>query len=282
MNESPAPREERIQTASGFRWHLHRRDRVASTMSEILALIPPEPSMGNRIALVAEVQLGGRGRRGHSWASPRGGLWLSFALDATQPDPFVGLLVAAAAREAVERLLPPRAPAQAPLAIKWPNDLVVGTRKWGGVILEIKAGRADRPSLLIGGVGLNLDFVFDEDDRPPNATSIRELFGRSPDVTSTLFELVSEVDAHLARDRAIGRAAMVAELSRHVSTLGVEIRWSEGDDERRGHALALDANGALRVREADGRQRLLHSGEVRHITPAGTDRAGGSARNRER
>lgn len=264
MNES---RHEHFETASGVRWTLHRRTRVTSTMTEILTLLPPLETGWQRTALVAEVQVDGRGRRGHAWQSPRGGLWMSFAMPASQPDPFLGLLVAAAAREAIERLLPPQLTVHTPLAIKWPNDLIVGERKWGGVVLEFKSGRADRPSVLIGGVGLNLDVTFDEGDRPPNATSIREACGTSPDVAAALLEFASQLDAHLERDPTIGRDAMVTELSRHVTTLGRSIRWSEGDVERQGRALALETNGALLVQDADGRERSLHSGEVRHVAP---------------
>lgn len=103
-------------------------------------------------ALLAHSQSAARGRRGHSWTSLPG---RSLALTLCLPDPMLArparaaLLVALAVARGCE------AWGSSPLAIKWPNDLMRGERKAGGILIETLAAPDGRPSLAIG-VGLNL------------------------------------------------------------------------------------------------------------------------------
>ena len=103
-------------------WEVHELDTVASTQDEVRRLL--REGSAPPVAVSARIQQAGRGRRGHAWASPPGGLWFSFAISCPVPaDPFLGLLVAASALAAVRETLSPEEAAQ--LALKWPNDLIV-------------------------------------------------------------------------------------------------------------------------------------------------------------
>ena len=101
-----------------------------------------------RSAVVADRQISGRGRKGRSFLSPPGGLYVSLLLAAPEEDLPARLvaLCAVAAAEAIE--------AHAPVAvsIKWPNDLWVGRRKVGGILLEAAGTRLP----VIAGIGMNL------------------------------------------------------------------------------------------------------------------------------
>src|ERR1700744_3582851 len=82
---------------------------------------------------VAERQTAGRGRRGHSWISPPGeGLLFSVLLRipcAPARIPPIALVAGLAVRDAVA------AASGAPVAIKWPNDVLVGSRKVAGILV---------------------------------------------------------------------------------------------------------------------------------------------------
>lgn len=104
-------------------------------------------------AVAAHAQSVGRGRRGHAWASPEGGLYLSIVLrPGVGPQNFVGLpaVCALGALRAVREAtgLATR------VGIKWPNDLVIDNRKLAGLLVEAGAGEGGPFAVL--GIGINL------------------------------------------------------------------------------------------------------------------------------
>ena len=113
-------------------------------------------------AVLAEAQTGGRGSRGRAWHSPPGGLWLSVLYRPPSPAGVellslrLGLLVATALEAA--------APA-APVALKWPNDLMVGDRKVGGILCEAR-WQGESLAWVAAGLGLNVT-----NDIPDECTS---------------------------------------------------------------------------------------------------------------
>lgn len=104
---------------------------------------------------IAAHQLEGRGRRGRSWQSPSGGLYMSFVM---RPDmamvqlPLWTLAVALATAKALESASPLLPPVQ----IKWPNDLIIGRRKIGGILCEA-TGHPDRVDWVVAGIGINVN-----------------------------------------------------------------------------------------------------------------------------
>ncbi|HEX9434869.1 MAG TPA: biotin--[acetyl-CoA-carboxylase] ligase [Burkholderiales bacterium] len=103
------------------------------------------------ILLAAEEQTAGRGRRGRRWQSARGaGLTFSLARAVRRPvRELAGLSLVAGV--AVARALRTLGVARA--ALKWPNDILVGSAKLGGILVETRgAGETLRAVI---GVGLN-------------------------------------------------------------------------------------------------------------------------------
>lgn len=107
--------------------------------------------------VLANRQTGGRGRFGRPWASPEGNLYMTLILRPRPGQPPVGtaiglanLCVGLAVAEAALVLAP-----DAPLALKWPNDLLLDGAKMCGILSElVQVPHAD-PALLIG-IGVNL------------------------------------------------------------------------------------------------------------------------------
>ncbi len=253
-------------------WTVFERDEVGSTQDEVRELL--RQGLTPPLAVRAETQAAGRGRRGHRWESPRGGLWLSVALSVPPPaDPFLGLLAAAAALDSVAETLP--GGARERLALRWPNDLVIRGRKWGGVIGEVEAGNGTELRLVLG-IGLNLRVPADELPRtdPPAlpTTSILAEFGQSPSPALTLPRILSHLDTRLAADRSEGgRGQSLAALCAMLETLGRPVRWREGDRRGEGVATGLAPDGGLEVEvlgppgTAPAPRRILRAAEIEHL-----------------
>ena len=101
-------------------------------------------------AVRARVQTAGRGQRGHGWASPAGGLYLSIVLRPQVPQYLMTGLPAACGIGAARAL---EGVGASGVRIKWPNDLVVGGAKLGGMLTE--AGWAAGGVFAVCGVGIN-------------------------------------------------------------------------------------------------------------------------------
>ena len=104
-------------------------------------------------AVAAREQASGRGRRGKSWSSPRGGLWMSVVCrpgGATGME-HLSLRVGLAVAEALDAMLP----GLSPLTIKRPNDLFLGGKKVAGILCEAR-WEGPSPSWVVVGLGLNV------------------------------------------------------------------------------------------------------------------------------
>jgi BirA family biotin operon repressor/biotin-[acetyl-CoA-carboxylase] ligase len=105
--------------------------------------------------VVAEEQSGGRGRLQRRWVSPRGGLYMTVVLEAPTELEHAwraGFAAALAAREALLELGGPA------VSFDWPNDLMLGPRKVGGILSELvtPAPGEPRAPVVLVGVGLNV------------------------------------------------------------------------------------------------------------------------------
>jgi BirA family biotin operon repressor/biotin-[acetyl-CoA-carboxylase] ligase len=122
---------------------------TASTMDSLHQLAAAGAPAGT--AVVADEQTAGRGSRGRVWRSPPGGVWLSvLGRPATADLELVSLRAGLAVAEALDRLTPP-----VELRLKWPNDLMLGDRKVGGLLCEARWQGAALCWVVIG-LGLNV------------------------------------------------------------------------------------------------------------------------------
>lgn len=188
------------------------------------------------VLVIASRQTAGRGRSGAAWDNAPRGLAVSLAFEAPPTDarPFSLMAGVAAAR------------ATSGFRLKWPNDLMAGSDKAGGILVE-RSG-----SCVVVGFGLNLWWpdppegyraLWNEDPGPSRHLEIGSLWG------AELMRLVSSPG--WPRDEYV----------RLCSTLGREISW---EPDGRGLALEVDQEGGLVVETSTGR-RVLNSGAVRHV-----------------
>ena len=117
-------------------------DRVASTNTE--AIERAHAGARGPLWITAKQQTAGRGRRGRIWTSKPGNLHATLLLTDPSPAehwPELSFVAALAVHDAIVALAPPLKPR---LAIKWPNDLLVDDKKFGGLLNEHRRGRRGR------------------------------------------------------------------------------------------------------------------------------------------
>jgi BirA family biotin operon repressor/biotin-[acetyl-CoA-carboxylase] ligase len=198
--------------------------------------------------LRAERQSGGKGRQGRTWVSPPGNLYATTLVrlrPGDPPAPTLALAAAVALHEAVAAFA-----SEAEVRIKWPNDLVAAGAKLAGILLE-REGEA-----VVIGFGVNLAHHPADIGRP--ATSLAALAGAAPDPEAFLETLADAFARALGRWRSEGLAPLRARWIKAAHPPGTALSTSEGA----GLFEGLDENGALRLRLADGSERLIHAGDV--------------------
>lgn len=145
--------------------------------------------LGEDIAVFARRQAGGRGTKGRSFASPEGGIYISFikhyrglkAEKAYEVTEDISLSVALTLRAFGVKA-----------EIKWPNDVYVGKKKICGMLTqnEIKNGYVEK-TLCGVGINVNNDLPIELDGI---ATSLKKELGREVDLKSVLFTLVYNLE----------------------------------------------------------------------------------------
>jgi len=227
---------------------IHRFDSVPSTQDLLHQLAAEGAPAGT--AVVAAEQTAGRGRRGHGWSSPRGGLWLSvLCRPADRPAVEVlSLRVALHAAAALEALVP-----GGRLLLKWPNDLLLGGRKLGGILCEAR-WHGEVPAWVAVGIGLNVANPIPPD---PGSRAIG-LADIIPGITPEM--LVAPLTAAIAGAGEQPGLLTPGELSSFR-----ERDWLLGRpllEPLRGIAAGIEPDGALRVRTTEGAVMLARSGTV--------------------
>jgi len=217
-----------------------------STNDDVAALARDGAPEG--LWLRAERQSGGRGRQGRDWQSPPGNLYASTLVRLRAGDPPAPTLALASA-VALQEVAAAFAPGHS-FTIKWPNDLVAGSSKLAGILLE----RAD--DAVVVGIGVNLAHHPEGLDRP--VTSLAALTGSAPDPSTFLEALADSFARWLGRWRGEGLGPVRAAWLAAAHPLGTALATEAGP----GLFEGLTETGSLRLRLADGTSRVIHAGDV--------------------
>jgi BirA family transcriptional regulator, biotin operon repressor / biotin---[acetyl-CoA-carboxylase] ligase len=233
-------------------WRLQTHGSVASTNTLARGL----PAWS---AVTAVSQTGGRGRFGRSFCCSPGGLWLS----AVVPSPGgagrwagfslgVGLHVLRAAVAA----------GVATARLRWPNDLMAGNLKLGGLLVE----EGSRETLVVG-LGINVFNRPWEDDASLEgvATRMADVTERPPEPGAWAVSLLDAIaDAH-ASHASRGLAPSIGDLNRLWTRTPV-LLLLHGEPPVRGEFLGLDTSGNLLVGQPDGTRRTIPHHHVQKLT----------------
>jgi len=203
--------------------------------------------------LVARRQTHGKGRQGREWFDGDGNFMGSTVVHKrfADPDPATLSLVAGMAlHEAVAWHLPDASH----LKLKWPNDLMAGSAKLAGILLE---GQGES---IVVGIGVNLVSAPDLPDRETIAVSD---ISAAPDCKVFAADLAKAFDQELERWRSVGVAPLIRRWQAVAHPVGTDLTVVEpGESAISGRFAGLDDSGALRLDLADGTMRVIHAGDV--------------------
>ena len=253
-----------IQASAGAGWRVEVVAETGSTNADLAARAQAGEDVEG-VALFTEDQTEGRGRQGRSWSAvPRSQILLSVGVDTTDvPSETWGLLSLAAGVAVVEAVVEV---AGVQAALKWPNDVLVGTGKLAGILAEVAAPGGAAPVIVVG-VGLNVSLAADELPDPV-AVSLRSLGVAQPDRQRLAVALLNRLHARIAEWRVSGNVELLAVYRKHSATLGQSVRAElPGGREVLGQATDIDGNGSLLIDSADG-VVAVSAGDVIHLRPA--------------
>ena len=236
--------------------------RIGSTNDEAKALARAGAAQGTLVW--ADEQTEGRGRRGRTWQSPPGNLYLSLVLRPGGPPARaaqLGFVTALALAESVEALTGPTLD----LRCKWPNDLLANGRKLAGILLESETSDIDAIDFVVIGAGANLASRPDDVEYPATSLTEQGFPGITP--ARLLESFVRHVDSWAVRWQEDGFAPVRAAWLARAAGIGEAIRVRLERATVFGRFLDLDEHGALLLETAEGSRRIA-AGEVFPMVPA--------------
>lgn len=210
----------------------------------------------------ADEQTAGRGRGAHNWSSPPGsGLYVSVLLrPAIAPADVLWFSLAAglAVRDAVQQVT------SLECDLRWPNDLLFGSRKFCGILTELNA-EVTRVRYLVIGIGINVH----QPQFPPElrevATSLHIETGRDWPRQELLVALLQSLHREASALTTTGNLPSATDKIRaRLESASTWVRgkrvYLEDMDGYEGVTEGLDGRGFLRIRTADGLRTVLSGG----------------------
>jgi BirA family biotin operon repressor/biotin-[acetyl-CoA-carboxylase] ligase len=233
--------------------------KIDSTNTEAKKLAQMGEKEGT--VVIAEEQTGGRGRKGRAWNSPFGmGIWVSIILRpqiSPVEAPGLTLVAAVAAAKAVRNVT------GLPVKIKWPNDLMLNSKKVGGILTELSA-EIEVVNFIVVGIGINVNNESFPEELREIATSLKiEQAGKEKlDRVQLLCELLHRFEEGYSAF-ITGRQKEILKQWKGLSdTLGSIVRVIGPSSIIEGRAVDLDETGALLVEKEDGSVERVISGDV--------------------
>ena len=237
---------------------------IGSTNVEALGWAEEDAPEGALV--VADHQTAGRGRWGRGWLSSPGSLLqFSLVLHPRIPVNRAGLITTAlgvACADVIEVL------AGIPTGLKWPNDVIVRSRKIAGILVESRVS-GEILETAVAGIGINVGWgradvpeeiseratsiAIESDAAPPSRA---ELLGAILASFESVYELACDPDRS---PRVIDRATDRSEI------LGRTVTVSFADGSRvEGVAVRLLHDGALEL-DVDGETVPVHVAEITQV-----------------
>lgn len=240
--------------------HVEAHERIGySTNLRARQLADQGAAHGTLVA--ADVQEGGKGRRGRPWTATAPGENIAMSI-ILRPElapikaSMLTLVAALAVRDGVRKM------AGIEPEIKWPNDVVANGRKLCGILTEM-ALEAEYIQYIVVGIGINVNNESFDSELAEKATSLR-LEAGGP---FSRAELVCRVLKHFERYyeifmRTADLSALQEDYNGSLSGRNQVVRVLAPGQEWEGISRGISAAGALRVERADGEIEEVTAGEV--------------------
>ncbi len=231
---------------------------IDSTNNEAKKLAEEGAAHGTLV--VAEEQVQGRGRRGRTWVTPSGSaIAMSLILRPDLPPeraPMLTLVMGMAAADACRDVC------NAPVSIKWPNDVIVEGKKVCGILTEMSC-EVDFINYVVVGIGINTGV----DEFPPDlreiAASLHTFAGHRIDRAALIDACMERFEHYYGlfcktRDFSLLREDYQAQLA----GLGENVRVLSAKEDYDGVSEGISLTGELLVRRPDGTLEQINAGEI--------------------
>jgi BirA family biotin operon repressor/biotin-[acetyl-CoA-carboxylase] ligase len=213
--------------------------------------------------VVAEIQNRGKGRRGKTWISPPGGVWMSIILRPDIPPskaPQLTLVTGVAVAETLKKEL------KLDVGIKWPNDILIGNKKVCGILTEVNASINKVNYVVVGiGIDMNVDVPLFPPDLQKGATSLKNELDTEINGAILVQKFLLNLEK-LYNQFTDGKFPDILNEWRFLSkTIGSKVEVRTRGKTIRGDAVGINKDGILILELDDGSLRKIISGECIHM-----------------
>ncbi|AUX70006.1 biotin--[acetyl-CoA-carboxylase] ligase [Porphyrobacter sp. HT-58-2] len=234
---------------------IHVVEETGSTNADLAAALRSAEGWAEGAWLVARRQTAGRGRQGREWFDGAGNFMGSTVVEVGAGAPPAASLsfVAAIAVFQAARIIKD---SPAGLALKWPNDVLLNGGKLSGILLEMVRGH------VVVGIGVNLARAPQIEGR--KTAALADVVA-APDVEHFARVLAEQFASNLAfwrADNLGGTLERFLGLSIHALGSSVTVHDTDGSVLSGTFAGLEESDGALRLRLADGSERVIRAGDI--------------------
>lgn len=232
-------------------------DSIDSTNTKAKELAEDGHPSGTLV--VAEQQTSGKGRRGRSWESPVGsGIFMTLMLKPEINPNNASMLTLVAAMATVRAI---RRVVEVPAMIKWPNDIVVNSKKVCGILTEMSA-QFDYINHIVIGIGINVHNEAFPEEIAQTASSLYIESGqhihRASLIEAFLEEFENVYEEYLKTE---DMESLQKEYDQMLVNRGRQVRVIDPKESFEGKAMGITKKGELIVDTWESR-KLVSSGEV--------------------
>ncbi|ACD53219.1 biotin--acetyl-CoA-carboxylase ligase [Clostridium botulinum] len=214
----------------------------------------------NGTLIIAEKQTLGKGRFDRKWTSPSSGIWMSLILKPNIPPSEASKITQIAAASVYKALLN----FGINVSIKWPNDIFINGKKLCGILTEMKCD-IDRIHYLVLGIGLNVNLNAEEitDELKDIATSLKLEFNKTFSKSLILSEILNNFEPLYEKFILENNICEVLNICRQNSNLlNQKAKLITYHKEEIVTCIGINDNGELIVKDADGYEKAVTSGEI--------------------
>ena len=245
-------------------------DELASTNAFAMEKAKNQALSGT--VILADRQTAGRGRLDRSWFSPgKSNIYGSLLFVHETPIQYLGwvpLMAGVAIAQAIEQQASIR------IDLKWPNDLVIGGRKLGGILCDSFRNPKHHSCVVIGfGINVNLSQPEFPIELQTSATSLKIHCHGAVDREELIMKVITSLEKNWETLKANGPLYYLEEYTHWCVTIGqpIQILFPDGS-QLQGLAHSIGEHGQLRVipspsdsNDQSARIRNIHSGEILHL-----------------
>lgn len=231
---------------------------ITDSTNERAKIYARESWRGEPTLFIAEEQTQGRGRYSRKFYSKKGaGVYLSLLF---KPNSNIISATSITALSAISMINAIQDQVMADVKIKWVNDLVIGDKKLGGILIEGAINPETRCyDYLIAGIGINLYTTELDEEIRTIATSLEDETGVKIDKTRLTRDFIRHFTDELkSPDSEVFFSAYVEKLV----TIGKDVTVQTITEEYDALALRINRDYSLTVITGDGEEKRIYTGEA--------------------